>query len=101
MMVIVYGGVAVDPDQVTAVGEAAARFQAVCRTEPGCVDYLLSWDVAEPHRLRLVETWESEATATAHTTQAHVQEWTTFVSGAAIEPPSFRRCVVPELEALT
>lgn len=101
MKVLVYGGVAVDPERVEEVGRAAAAFQAACREEEGCIDYLLSWDVAEPNRIRLVEVWESEETATAHTTQEHVKQWTTLVGGAAIEAPSFRRSLVPELEALT
>lgn len=101
MKVIVYGGVAVDTGRVEEVGQAAAAFAAACRNEEGCIDYLLSWDVTEPNRLRLVEVWESEETATAHTTQEHVKQWTTLVSGAAIEAPSFWRGLLPDLDSLT
>lgn len=96
-MMILYGGVAVDPARIAEVAEEAAAFQAVCRREEGCIDYLLSWDVAEPNRLRLVEAWESEAAWQTHTGQEHVRTWSAFVGGAAIEPPGFRRCAAEDV----
>jgi quinol monooxygenase YgiN len=94
-MVIVYGGVAIDPAKVAEVTEAAVPFQSTCRAEEGCVDYTLSWEVAEPNRIRLVEVWESEATYDQHVTQEHVKEWTAFVGAATIDAPAFFRNDIP------
>lgn len=90
-MVIVYGGVRVDPARVAEVTEAARTFQEKCRDEEGCVDYILSWDLTEPNRIHLVEAWDSNGTAEAHKTRAHVKEWVTFIQEASIEAPVFSR----------
>jgi quinol monooxygenase YgiN len=93
-MVIIYGGVLVDEAQVPSVTEAARDFQARCQEEDGCIDYLLSWDVAEPNRIRLLEAWVSEQAHASHTAAAHVQEWTAFITAAAAGAPSFSRHVL-------
>lgn len=100
-MVLVYGGCAVDPVRVAEITEAAAEFAARCRAEDGCVDYILSWDVIEPNRLRLVEAWESTDASTAHRAQQHTKEWTAFIGSAAIDRPSFRHVDVPSLDQST
>src|SRR4051794_1794511 len=95
MIVTIYGGVAVDPGAVAAVTEAARTFQATCRAEEGCLDYTLAWEVAEPNRLRLLESWADEAAYRRHVEEPHVKDWTAFVAAAAIEAPAFTRNGVP------
>ena len=90
-MVLIYGGVLVAESEVPAVTEKARAFQATCRAEEGCIDYLLSWDVAEPNRIRLVEAWATEEAYQAHKTQPHVQDWTAFITAASAEAPAFSR----------
>ena len=93
-LVIVHGGVQVDPARTAEVSAAATAFQARCLTPAGCLEYQLSWLAGAPDRLRLLEVWESEETAAEHTTQPHVRDWTGFVAGAAVEPPAFTKLVV-------
>ena len=88
-MVIVYGGVRVDPAKVAEVSEAARAFESKCRAEPGCIEYILAWRVAEPNRIQLLEAWESEEASETHRAQDHVKEWAAFVAAAAIEAPVF------------
>jgi quinol monooxygenase YgiN len=94
-MVIIYGGVAVDPARVAELSEAAVTFQQACRAEVGCADYTLAWEVAEPNRIRLLEHWETEEAFEAHKVQPHVLAWTELISGAAIDAPAFTRSDVP------
>jgi quinol monooxygenase YgiN len=94
-MVIIYGGVAVDPDRVPELTDAAVAFQATCRAEPGCVDYTLAWEVAEPNRIRLLEAWETEEAYEAHKGRPHVADWTRLIAGAALGAPAFTRNDVP------
>lgn len=93
-LVIVHGGVQVDPARTAEVSAAAATFQAACLTETGCLEYQLSWLAGSPDRLRLLEVWDSEETAEEHTRQPHVRDWTAFVAGAAVGPPAFTKLVV-------
>src|SRR3712207_8303438 len=58
------GGVLVTESEVAAVTEEARNFSAACQAEDGCVDYLLSWDVTEPNRIRLVEVWATRSEGT-------------------------------------
>ncbi len=94
-MVIIYGGVAVDPAKVAEVSEAGVAFQAKCRAEDGCLDYTLSWELAEPNRIRLVEAWATEQAYEAHTAQEHVKDWTAFMGRVAVDAPAFTRTDVP------
>lgn len=88
-MIIVYGGITVDPARIAEVEEAGATFQKASLAEDGCVEYQLSWKVGEPGNLRLLEIWETKAKHQAHKEQAHTTAWTAFISGAATAPPNF------------
>lgn len=94
-MVLIYGGVLVTESEVPAVTEEAGAFSSACQAEEGCIDYLLSWDVAEPNRLRLVEAWETEEAYEAHKGRPHVLTWTDFMKSVSAEAPSFSRHDIP------
>lgn len=93
-MVIVYGGVRVDPARVEEVTKAARAFQEKCRAEDGCIDYILSWDLTETNRIHLVEAWDSPTAAEVHRTQKHVKEWVSLIQQAAVDAPAFSRHTV-------
>ena len=93
-MLIVYGGVHVDPARVPEVTEAARAFELRCRAEGGCVQYVLSWRIDEPSRIQLLEAWESEEAWESHKQQPHVQEWTSFIVAASAGPPEFSHHVL-------
>jgi quinol monooxygenase YgiN len=88
-VVIVYGGVRVDPAQVAEVSKAAREFESKCRAEAGCIEYILAWHVAEPNRIQLLEAWESEEASETHRAKDHVKEWAAFIASASIEAPVF------------
>lgn len=90
-MIVIHGGVLIDPDHVDEVARAAVGFEAASRAEAGCVEYQLSWRVGPSASLRLLEIWEDEASYLAHTEAAHTKEWSSYVSGAAAGPPVFTR----------
>jgi quinol monooxygenase YgiN len=90
-MIVIYGGVTVDPIQTATVTEAAKTFQAQCQLEEGCVEYLLSWNAVETNRLQLVEAWESPEALAAHQGQQHVAAWTRLISSAAVDAPEFTK----------
>jgi len=88
-MILIYGGVAVDPARVEEVTAAAVVFAAKCTAEEGAVTYTLSWDVERTNFIRLVENWTDVDTYTAHTKQQHTIDWTALMVSAAIEAPAF------------
>lgn len=93
-MLYVYGGVPTDPAKRDEIVAAATAFQEKCLAEEGCVEYSLSWSVAEPHFLRLLEVWVPDEAHAVHTTQPHVLEWTRYIASAATAAPSFSKFVV-------
>ncbi|MGA1837273.1 antibiotic biosynthesis monooxygenase [Herbiconiux sp. 11R-BC] len=93
-MLYVYGGVRVDLAKKAEIEAAATAFQALCAAEEGCVEYSLSWSIAEPDFLRLLEIWEPSGAHAVHTQQPHVGEWTSFIAAASVEPPVFTKYVV-------
>jgi quinol monooxygenase YgiN len=88
-MIVVYGGVRVDPAKIAEVTEAAKGFVATTAEEQGFVEYSLAWDTVEPNRIRLLEAWTDGDTAAAHAEAQHTKDWTAVISSAAIEAPKF------------
>ncbi|MFI5893497.1 putative quinol monooxygenase [Actinoplanes sp. NPDC051513] len=88
-MIIVHGGITVDPSRIGDVEDAGAAFQKASKAEDGCVEYQLSWKIGEPGNLRLLEIWENKDKHQAHKDQAHTREWTAFIGSVAAAPPQF------------
>ena len=88
-MIVIHGGVTVDPTRVDEVTEAAKAFVAETAKEEGFLEYTLSWDVTQPNRIRLLEAWTDADTSAAHGVAAHTKDWTTLISAAALEAPKF------------
>jgi quinol monooxygenase YgiN len=93
-MLYVYGGVPTDPAKRDEIEAAAKAFQEKCLAEEGCVEYSLSWSIAEPGFLRLLEVWVPNEAHAAHIAQPHVREWTDYIASAATAPPTFSKFVV-------
>ncbi|GID30356.1 putative quinol monooxygenase [Paractinoplanes brasiliensis] len=93
-MIIIYGGITVDPSRIAEVEEAGATFQKASKAEDGCVEYQLSWKVGEPGNLRLLEIWENTDKHQAHKDQPHTKQWTSFIRAAATAPPQFHDVIV-------
>lgn len=88
-MLIVYGGIRVQDARVSEVHDAGRAFEAECRNEEGCVEYVLSWRFDDPSRIQLLEAWETREAWETHKAQPHVADWTALISGAADGPPTF------------
>lgn len=74
-MVVIYGSIVVRAEMLPAIARLAVPFVAEVRREEGCLAYDLSWDVAEPGRLHLLEHWADETAYLAHREQPHVAAW--------------------------
>lgn len=81
-MIVVYGDMRVRADHVVSIAELARRFVEQVHKEEGCLAYELSWDVADPQRLRLLENWVDDVYYEAHRVQSHVREWATAITAA-------------------
>lgn len=86
--VVIYGSIAVRPDEVERITAIAAEFVAAVHEEEGCAAYDLSWDVVDPTVLRLVEHWVSDEAYQVHRVQPHVAEWATTITAAQAAPLS-------------
>lgn len=82
-MVVIYGDICVRADKVAEIAKLAGPFVAEVHKEEGCLAYELSWDVANPGRLLLLEHWADEASYEAHRAQPHVAAWAKAIGPAA------------------
>ena len=82
-MIVIYGDILVRAGMVAEIATLAGPFVAEVHKEAGCLAYELSWDVAEPRRLLLLEHWADEASYEAHRGQPHVAAWAKAITAAA------------------
>jgi len=83
---------AVKPDCVGAFIDAARRTMvAPTLEEPGCLEYDLCQDQADPTRFAMIETWESEAALATHLAQESLQSAVGALMPMAAEPPTIQR----------
>ena len=65
-MIIVTGEFTLDPaDRDDFIARMAGRLQST-RAEPGCLEYVVAADPADPGRAVLLEKWESEEALAGH-----------------------------------
>jgi quinol monooxygenase YgiN len=83
---------AVLPDRVEEFIEAARRtLVAPTRDEPGCLQYDLWQDAADPARFAMVEAWESEEALATHLARESLRAAVARLAPLAAEPPKVRR----------
>ncbi len=73
----------VEPGREAVLEEAARACIALTRQEPGCLDYTLHRDRADPSRFVFVENWETEAALEAHMQTPHLRAFFAVVGRAA------------------
>lgn len=84
----------VKPDCVEAFKDAARRTMVEPTVkEPGCIEYDLCQDTADPGRFVMVETWENEAALNVHLAQESLQSAVGALMPMAAGPPSIQRVV--------
>ena len=83
---------AVKPEFIEEFLEAALRTMVKpTLEEPGCVEYDLCQDLAEPGRFVMVETWESDEALKVHLAQESLQAAVGALAHMAAEPPTVQR----------
>ena len=83
---------AVKPECVDDFIEAARRTMVEpTLTEPGCIEYDLCQDQADPTQFAMIETWEDEASLAVHLGQESLQSAVGALMPMAAEPPSVQR----------
>lgn len=83
---------AVKPEFVEEFKEAARRTMVEPTVkEPGCLEYDLCQDQADPTRFAMIETWEDQASLAAHLGQESLQKAVGALMHMAAEPPTVQR----------
>jgi quinol monooxygenase YgiN len=83
---------AVKPECVDDFIEAARRTMvAPTRKEPGCIEYDLCQDAADPTQFAMIETWEDEDSLGVHLAQESLQSAIAALMPMAAEPPTIQR----------
>ena len=83
---------AVKAEHVEAFIDAAEKtLVAPTQGEPGCIEYALWQDVADPTRFAMVEEWESEEALGTHLAQESLQQAVAKLLPMRIEPPVVQR----------
>jgi len=83
---------AVKAERVEAFVEAARRTMVEpTRKEPGCIEYDLCQDAADPTRFAMIETWRDEAALAVHLAQPSLQKAVGALMPLAAEPPTIQR----------
>eukprot|EP01037_Dinobryon_pediforme_P006047 gene6047-6121_t len=81
-MIIVAGWVRMAPEDIERLRSAAtAMMHATQTSEPGCLDYAFSVDLAEPGLLRVIERWQDEAALAAHFATPHMATFNAAMAG--------------------
>jgi len=81
-MIVVYGDLRVRAEEVASITKLAGQYVDEVHREEGCIAYELSWDVADPQRLLLLEHWLDDARYEAHRVQPHVAKWAAAITAA-------------------
>ncbi len=74
-MIIVAGTITIDPADVDAMRDAAAKMMAATHEEPGNIEYVFSVNVADPGSITVFEVWESLEDLENHFTLPHMAEF--------------------------
>jgi len=84
----------VKPECVQDFIEAARRtLIEPTRKEPGCIEYDLCQDMAEPGQFAMIETWESEQALAVHLAEQSLQSAIGALMPMAAAPPTVQRVV--------
>ena len=71
-MIVVSGAFEFKADAVDAAKAAMANMMVETHKEAGCIVYEFTQDIAQPHKFRVYEEWESDAHLADHAAAAHM-----------------------------
>ncbi|MCG5061311.1 MAG: antibiotic biosynthesis monooxygenase [Limnoraphis sp. WC205] len=78
-------------DQVEPLKAVLSQLVEPTRQEPGCIQYELLQNRADPTDFTFVEIWETEAALETHLASDHIQVATQKLKGLIATPPDIRR----------
>ncbi len=76
-MLIVAGSITIDPASRERVAVIAAAMMKATSAEPANLEYVFSFDAADPGSMQVFELWESEEGLSAHFATPHMAEFRT------------------------
>ncbi len=91
---IVSGKVRVKPEKREAAIEAALHMAEASRNDPGCREFRIFSDLADPYTFFMFEAWESVDAMTRHFQTEHMAEFQTQLKKVAVGYPEIKRYVV-------
>ena len=74
-MLIVAGKFTFDPSKTDIAKAACAKIMAATHEEPENIEYVFSFDAADPATIRVFEVWENDDDLNAHLELPHVAEF--------------------------
>lgn len=95
-MVIVAGHLVVEPRNRAAYLDQCTTVVTQARNAPGCLDFALSADIADPGRINIFERWESQEAVEAFRGSGPSEE-----QGAAMLSASVSEYDVADVRSLT
>ena len=88
---VIAGWIAVDPDEAAALMEAAVEMMRATHDESGNIDYVFSADPAQPGRIRVFESWRSEADLRGHFETDHMAVFQKALGRAGVRDRDLKR----------
>jgi len=99
-MIVVAGTLPIKPEMKEEAGQLALETQTATCAEPGCRTYRFSFDLAEPHTLRIFEEWESEEALSSHFKTEHMKKFQKNVPRILAGKPSATKYTVSSAASL-
>ena len=80
-IIVVEGSFTIRKGGLAEYREQAESFIKATKSEPGCVDFSLAYDVLDECRVWIVERWISCDALDRHLQSPHVEQWLPVLNG--------------------
>lgn len=91
---IVSGRVSIRPDRKEQAVAAALVMVEASRNEPGCKEFRVFADLADPYTLCIFEVWDNVESMTRHFQTPHMAVFQEQLKKVAIGEPDIKRYVI-------
>jgi quinol monooxygenase YgiN len=99
-MIVVAGGVRIQPQHHAAAIQLAVWMQRETQAEPGCLEYRFTQDLEQPNLMHVFERWDNLASLEAHFRTAHMAKFNAQLPAYLLEKPVVTRYTVSDSAAL-
>jgi len=83
-MILVLANIESTESSIDAMRAAVAKMEIASQAEPGCISYRFNQELSHPHKMVVVEQWESVDALITHFATPHMAE---FGEAMAKNPP--------------